>query len=272
VPSQNKRNILLKGEIFLLKSRKEVFNRLSDAAFGIKRPESGKVSHDSFLGSCAVIDANFVELNEDFPPDSGNKSKSGTVPNSESIPNSDSLDPELLDKLREYLKTRSQEEISEIFEEIRKILENRASKDRSKNEFNNRMRGVPYNKRRNIRENIKSAFRFCSETASRGKERIITASKVVSSAASSIASDGKESIKVSSRMLNNKWNELSPRDRKIISELIIAVIEIGLLKGSSKSRKAAFAILSSITRHQTPGRNDLEQFLEGAQRLFKRGR
>ena len=73
-------------------------------------------------------------------------------------------------------------------------------------------------------------------------------------------------------MLNNKWNDLSPRDRKLISEVIIALIEIGLLRSSSKGKKAAFAILSSITRHQTPGKNDLEEFVEGAQRLFKRGR
>lgn len=258
--------------IFLLKNKKGVFDRLSEAAFGIKRSESRKSSHDSLLGSCAVIDANFVELSEDIPPDSGNKSKSGTVPNTESITNSNSFDPEILNKLREYLKTRSQEEISEIFEEIRKTLENKASKDKSKSEFNNEMKGIPYNERRNIRENLKSAFRFCSETASRGKERIIAASRVVSSAASSAASEGKESIKVSSRMLNNKWNELSPRDRKIISEVLIALIEIGLLKGSSRSKKAAFAILSSITRHQTPGKDDLEQFMEGAQKFFRNKR
>jgi hypothetical protein len=122
----------------------------------------------------------------------------------------------------------------------------------------------------NIKENLKNAFRFCSETASLGMERIINVSKAASSTASSIASDGKESIKVSSRMLNNKWNELSPRDRKIISELLIALIEIGLLRSSSKGKKAAFAILSSISRHQTPGKNDLEEFMAGAQRLFHR--
>ncbi len=71
-------------------------------------------------------------------------------------------------------------------------------------------------------------------------------------------------------MLNDKWNDLSPRDRKIISEVIIALIEIGLLRSSSKGKKAAFAILSSISRHQTPGKNDLEEFVEGVQGLFKR--
>ena len=60
---------------------------------------------------------------------------------------------------------------------------------------------------------------------------IINVSKVASSKASSIASEGKESIMVSSKKLNEKWNNLSPRDRKIISELIVAMIEIGLLKG-----------------------------------------
>lgn len=262
---------------------------LSDAAFRIKRPESRKFSLDSLLGSCSVIDANFVEIDDDSSFDSCNKSKSGSSPNShsipksgsmsdsgsipdsESVPNSESIDPELLDKLREYLKTRSQEEISEIFEEIRRILESRASKGKLNYEFdNNRGREFPYNEKVNIRENLKSAFRFCSETASLGMERIINVSKNASSTASSIASDGKESIKVSSRMLNNKWNELSPRDRKIISEVIIALIEIGLLKSSSKGKRAAFAILSSISRHQTPGKNDLEEFVAGAQRFFKR--
>jgi hypothetical protein len=263
----------------LLKRKKGVFDMLSDAAFRIKRPESRKVSNDSLFGSCPVIDANFVEIADDSPPDSCNKSKSrpsnnsGSIPNSASIPGSDSIDPELLDKLREYLKTRSQEEISEIFKEIRKILESRASKSKSKGESNNiRGRGIPYDEKVNIRENLKSAFRFCSETASHGMERIINVSKVASSTASSIASDGKESIKVSSKMLNNKWNELSPSDRKIISEFIIALIEIGLLRGSSKGKQAAFAILSSISRHQTPGKNDLEEFVEGAQKLFKRRR
>lgn len=273
----------------MLKSKKGVFDMLSDAALRIKRPESRKVSLDSLLGACSVIDANFVEIDDDSSFDSCNKSKSGSNPNShsipksgsmsasgstpdsESVPNSESIDPELLDKLREYLKTRSQEEISEIFEEIRKILESRASKSKLNYEFDNsRGREFPYNEKVNIRENLKSAFRFCSETASLGMERIINVSKTASSTASSIASDGKESIKVSSRMLNNKWNELSPRDRKIISEFIIALIEIGLLKSSSKGKRAAFAILSSISRHQTPGKNDLEEFVAGAQRFFKR--
>jgi hypothetical protein len=121
-----------------------------------------------------------------------------------------------------------------------------------------------------IKETLKSAFRICSETASFGKKRIIDVSKVASSKASSIASDGKESIQVSSKILNDKWNNLNPRDRKIISELIITVIEIGLLKNSTRSKQAAFAILSSISRNQTPGKKDLEEFVEGLRGLVKR--
>ena len=254
-----------KGAIFLLKSKKGVFERLSNAGFRIgRKSESRKISsRDSILGSCPVIDADFVEVGKDSPPNPGFSSE----------PNSESIDSELLEKLREYLKTRSQEEISEIFEEIRKILENRASKDEYKGEFNNsRGRRTHYNEEVNIRENLKSAFRFCSETASLGMERIINISKAASSTASSITSGGKESIKVSSKMLNDKWNDLSPRDRKIISEVIIALIEIGLLRSSSKGKRAAFAILSSISRRQTPGKNDLEEFVEGARGLFKRRR
>ena len=123
-----------------------------------------------------------------------------------------------------------------------------------------------------IRETLKSVYRICSETASFGKRRIINISKVASSKASSIASGGKESIKVSSKILNDKWSNLSPGDRKIISELIITVIEIGLLKNSTRGKQATFAILSSISRRQTPGKKDLEEFVEGLQKLFKRGR
>ena len=257
----------------MLKSKKRVFDRLSDAAFRIKRPESRKVSHDYLLGSCPVIDADFVEISDDYPSDSSSKSKSRSIPNSDSVPNSESIDPELLEKLGKYLKTRSKEEISEIFEEIRKILESRASKGEYKGKFNNsRGRITHSNEEVNIRENLKSVFRFCSETASLGMERIINISKVASSTASSITSGGKESIKVSSKMLNDKWNDLSPRDRKIISEVIIALIEIGLLRSSSRGKRAAFAILSSISRHKTPGRNDLEEFMAGAQGFFKRRR
>jgi len=245
----------------LLKGKKGVFDRLSDAAFRIKRTESRRISPDSLFESCSIIDADFVEIGEDSPLDSSYKS------NSESIPNSESIDPELLEKLKEYLKTRSQEEISEIFEEIRKILESRASKG----EFNNnRRRGTPFNEKVNTRENLKNAFKFCSETASLGMERIINVSKAASQTASSLTACGKKSIRVSSKMLNDKWSDLSPRDRKIISEVVIALIEVGLLRSSSKGKRAAFAVLSSLSRRQTPGKNDLEEFVEGVQGLFKR--
>ncbi len=49
-------------------------------------------------------------------------------------------------------------------------------------------------KKMKIKEISKNAFRIFSETASCGKKRIINVSKVASSKASSIASEGKESI------------------------------------------------------------------------------
>jgi hypothetical protein len=244
----------------LLKSKKGVFERLSDTGFRIKRPQAKKVlSHDYLSGSCPIIDADFVEVNEDPHPN----------PRSPSESESGSIDPDTLEKLKDYLKTRSQEEISEIFEEVHRILENRASKGEF---YNNRENATPCNEKEKITETLKDAFRIFSETAAFGKKRIIHASKIVSSKASSIASDGKESIKISSKTLNEKWNNLSPKDRKIISEVIITAIEIGLLRNSSRGKQAAFAVLSSISRHQTPGKKDLEDFVEGFQRIIKRGR
>lgn len=114
------------------------------------------------------------------------------------------------------------------------------------------------------------AFRTFTKTASCGKARVIKISKTVSSKASTIASGGKESVKVSSKKLNDRWSNLSPNDRKMISEVLITVIEIGLLRNSSKGRRAAFVVLSSIYRHQPPGRKDLEEFIDEVNRRFKR--
>ena len=116
------------------------------------------------------------------------------------------------------------------------------------------------------------AFRTFSKTASCGRDRIIKISKTVSSKASTIASESKESVKVSSKKLNDKWSNLSPGDRKMISEVIITVIEIGLLKNSTRGKKAAFIVLSSIYKHQTPGKKDLEEFIDEMSRRFKHRR
>ncbi|HWQ50000.1 MAG TPA: hypothetical protein VN414_13870 [Methanosarcina sp.] len=246
----------------MLKDR--VFDRLSDAGFMIRNKfKSRKASsREAIFGSSPIIDADFievgnVEVDEDFFRDTDPSSKSDSGP----------IDSDLMEKLREYLKTRSEEEISEIFEEVRKILERRGSES----DFRKASREeIPINQRARLKKISKNAFKVFLETTSYGRKQIISASKVASSKVSSMASDGKESIVDSSKKLNKKWNNLSPRDRKIISELIVAMIEIGLLKGASRSKQAAFAVLSSISRRQTPSRKDLEDFGEGLQKLFRR--
>jgi hypothetical protein len=241
----------------LLKER--IFDRLSDAGFGVRKKSKSRntSSRELLLGSSPIIDANFVEVDEGSSGDTDSSSKM----------DSGSIDSETLENLREYLRTRSQEEISEIFEEVRKILERRGSESNFRHESGEE---IPINQRARIENISKNAFKIFLETASYGRKRIISASKAASSIASSIASERKETVVNSSKKLNEKWNNLSPRDRKIITELLVALIEIGLLKGASRSKQAAFAILSSISRHQTPGQKDLEDFTEGVQKLFKR--
>jgi vacuolar-type H+-ATPase subunit E/Vma4 len=241
----------------LLKER--IFDRFSDAGFGVRKKSKSRNASSSelLLGSSPIIDANFVEVEESASHDADSSSKM----------DSGSIDSETLENLREYLRTRSQEEISEIFEEVRKILERRGSESNFRHESGEE---IPINQRARIENISKNAFKIFLETASYGRKRIISASKTASSIASSIASERKETVVNSSKKLNEKWNNLSPRDRNIITELLVALIEIGLLKGASRSKQAAFAILSSITRHQTPGQKDLEDFTEGVQKLFKR--
>lgn len=238
--------------IFLFKER--VFDRLSSAGFRVKEEHKSRKtpSYETLFGSSPIIIADFVEVEEDL----------FRIYDSPPKLNSGSIGPELLDNLREYFRTRSQQEVSEIFEEVRKILEGREFEGGFQKAAEEE---IPINQRARIKKISKDAFKAFLETASYGRKQIISASK-----ASSIASERKESVINTSKNLNEKWNNLSPGDRKIISELLVAMIEIGLLKGASRSKQAAFAILSSISRHQTPGRKDLEDFTEGLLKLFKR--
>ncbi len=240
--------------IFLLKNKQDIFEIFSSYNCRFrKNPGSGKDSlRDSLIGSCSVIDASFVEVSED--------------PVSEEARH-DEMDSELLENLREYLRTRSKEEITEIFEEIRKTLEDRTS-ERGFSE--NSRESTSSSERIRMKEIPGKAFRTFSKTAGFGKGQVLKMSKVVSSKASTIASEGKESVKISSKILNDKWSNLSPGDRKMISEVLITVIEIGLLRKSTRGKKAAFVVLSSIYRHQTPGRKDLEEFIDEVGRRFKR--
>lgn len=241
------------GVIFLLKNKQDIFRRFSNSGYRFrKNPSSGKGSlRDSFIGS-PVIDAEFVEV-------------SGDPSSEEDCP--DELDSNLLDNLREYLRTRSKEEITEIFEEIRKTLEDRTSKS----EFSeNRWEGTSTYEKIRMKEIPGRAFKTFSKTACCGRDQILKFSKTVSSKASDIASEGKESIKASSKILNEKWSNLSPSDRKLISDTIIAVIELGLLKNSTKGKKAAFVILSSIFNHKAPGKRDMEEFIDEVSKRLKR--
>jgi hypothetical protein len=252
--SSNSYFTLRHGCGFLLKNKQDIFRRFSNSGYVFrKNPKSGKDSlRDSLIGSCPVIDAEFVEI-------------SGDSDSEESC--SDEMDSELLENLREYLRTRSKEEITEIFEEIRKTLEDRTSESGFSD---NHWKSTSSYEKMRMKEIPGRAFRTFSQTACCGKDHILKFSKVVSSKASYIASEGRESVKVSSKILNEKWSNLSPRDRELISDTIIAVIELGLLKNSTKGKKAAFVILSSILNHKTPGKKDMEEFIEEMSRRLKR--
>jgi hypothetical protein len=247
--------------IFVLKNKQDIFRRFSSAGCRFRKsPGYGKDSlRDSLIGSCPVIDADFVEVSEDLASGEDDSAEDDSA----------ELDSELIENLREYLRTRSKEEITEIFEEIRKILESRTSEGRFSGDSSG---GSHAYEKEWMKEIPGRAFRTFSKTASCGKDRVIKISKIVSSKASTIASEGKESVKGSSKKLNDKWSNLSPGDRKMISELLITVIEIGLLKNSARGKKAVFVVLSSIYKHQTPGKKDMEELIEEMSRRFKRRR
>ena len=108
--------------IFLLKNKQDIFRKFSNSGCRLRKSSgSGKDSlRDSLMWSCPVIDADFVEVSEDPASDEDYSEEDDSA----------ELDSELIENLREYLGTRSKEEITEIFEEIRKILESRTSEGR----------------------------------------------------------------------------------------------------------------------------------------------
>jgi len=240
-----------------------VFDKFSDAFSNAasrirKKSHPGKAySKDFLFESYPIIDADFVEVDEDPLIEPGGLSKM----------NSEKIDQQTLENLKEYLKTRSNEEISAIFEDIRKTLKGRGFKEDS---YGSEENEEAYSETMNRGNSERNLFRNFSETISAGKEKLIRFSKAAPSAAFSLASEGKETFIYSSKELNKKWNNLSPKDRKMISDILITVIEIGILKGTTRSRRAALAVLLSIYRRQTPGKKDLEDFIEGAQRILKR--
>lgn len=119
------------------------------------------------------------------------------IPPSES--NSESIDSEILENRKGYLKTNSQEEISEIFEDVHKILEGRDSQSRFQKASEEE---IPINKKKKIKNITRNAFRSFSETASCRKKQIIGFSRVAISKASSIASERTESRISAPKKLN----------------------------------------------------------------------
>lgn len=125
-------------------------------------------SKDYVFEFCPVIDADFVEINED----------SFSNQNASSESNSEPIDSELLEKLRKYLEKSSQEEVSEIFEKIHKFWKAELLKADSKRPLKKKFLLI---KRRKIKDITRNAFRPFLGTASCGKKRIIGTPRVASS-------------------------------------------------------------------------------------------
>ncbi|WP_054864762.1 hypothetical protein [Methanosarcina barkeri] len=139
----------------MLKDR--VFDRLSDAGFRIRNKSKSRKasSREAIFGSSPIIDADFVEV-DDVEVD-GIEVDKGFFhdPNSSYEADSEPIDLDLLEKLREYLKTRSEEEILEIFREVREILESRGSE----NDFRKASgEEIPINHRARLKKDLRECF------------------------------------------------------------------------------------------------------------------
>lgn len=208
----------------MLDNKKSILDKFSfGRTLNGKKPEIEKpLSRDFLIGSGPLIDADFVDLDND----SGNEACFAFENDNESIEN-----------LIEYLRSRPSEELSEIFVYLSRILEGENDECEFMGETGE---DESTGKKESIKEISKNVFGVLSSKACREKERIQNISKNASINASRVAFERKESAKKASSKIYNRVKNSSPAER----EFILILLEIAILRKPSTGRSAALSILS----------------------------
>lgn len=242
---------------FLL-NKKSILNRVSSR-------KRRKKNLDFFTGSSPVIEANFVEVSGNYEESCDRNptrtSRSVTENGEESI-----------EKLQEYLKTSSPEELARIFEELRKLLGNEKcsfGNEREKKQENGRKNRTDRTagKKERIREISREAFETLSEAACREAKRVKEISKTASEKASRFAAENKDSAREVSEKIFRRLKNSSPEERKLI---LLLLLQAATLKKPTLKKNPAFSVLLQGLSNPFLNRKEAEELIAGFARLFKR--
>lgn len=251
----------------MLKNKGDIFDRLSNAEYRVKRiyKKRNTSSNDALIGNIPVIDADFVEVkieHSDEPLIGGGND--GREPVGEGSVDGKSEDVESVENLIEYLKTCSSEELSDIFDELLRIMERKGAGSECPKGSGTGPRG---GKKERVREISKNVFENLSRIASREGSRIKEVSKSATSKASRVAYENKDSVKEVSGKIYCRLRYSSPEERKMILMFLLQVI---ILKKPTLGKNPAFLLLLQSLSNSILSREEVEKLVKGISKLLKR--
>ncbi len=251
----------------LLKNKGDILDRLSHAGYRVKRKykKRNTSSSDAFIGNIQVINADFVEVKKELPDElllgtgKGKRESAG----GESA-DSKSADGESVENLVEYLKACSNEELSDVFEELLRIMERKGAGSECPKGAGTGPRG---DKKERMGEISKNVFENLSRIASREGSRIKKVSKSATSKASRLAYENKDSVKEVSEKIYCRLRYSSPEERKMILMFLLQVI---VLKKPALGKNPAFLLLLQSLSNSILSREEVEKLVKGISKLLKR--
>jgi hypothetical protein len=262
----------MKSVNHVLKNKGDIFDRLSNAEYRIKRKykKRNASSRDALRGNIQVIDADFVEVKKELPDElllgtgRGNRESVDDEYVAGESADGGSDDGESVANLIEYLKACSNEELSDILEELLRVMERKGAGSECPKDAGAGMRG---GKKERVRKISKNIFENLSRVASREGSRIKEASKSAGSKASRLAYENKDSVKEVSGKIYCRLRYSSPEERKTILMFLLQVI---ILRKPALGKNPAFLLLLQSLSNSILSREEVEKLVKGISKLLKR--
>lgn len=245
----------------MLKNKVDIFDRLSHAGYRIKRRyKTRHTSSSDLFGTIPIIDADFVEVKKDLPKEF----LLGTGKDEYGSAEYGSGDRESAENLLEYLKGCSVDELTDIFEEILRIMGRRGTE----NEYPDGMNGgTAGGKKKWVKEFSKTTFDNISRVTCRESSRIKEVSKNAASKASRLAAENKDSVREVSGKIYYRLRYSSPEERNLV---LMVLLQAVILRKPALSKNPAFKVLLSSVNNPFLNKEDVEGLVKGISRLLRR--
>ena len=238
--------------------REDILNRVSSRKRRQRTP-------DFFTGSGPVIEADFVEIPGNFEENDRNFPPELACPAA-------TPGEKTIEKLREYLKTSSQEDLIRILEELGKLLEsencnfeNQPGKEQGP--AREKGTGETAGKKEKIREISRETFKTLSGLACQEAKRMKGFSKTAYEKASGFAAENKVPAREISEKIYLRLKNSGPEERKLI---LMILLQAAVLKKPGLKKNPAFSVLLRGLGTPSLNRKEVEELIAGFAGLFRR--